>query len=338
VTSERQLLDIEDLRVEYRTRQAGIRAVDGVSISLETGRTLGIVGESGCGKTTVALSILRILPENAKIASGAIRFDGKDLASLKESQMRKVRWRDISMVFQGAMNALNPVFRVGHQLADIVIQHEKASREEADERVAQMFELVGLDPERRRDYPHEYSGGMKQRAIIAMALLLRPKLVLADEPTTALDVVVQAQILEELHRLQREFDLSLILITHDISVVAQICDDVAVMYGGQILEYGPTRDVFRRPRNPYTLSLLSAYPPLHGERRPLAGLRGSPPDLAHPPPGCRFAPRCFMARPACSEAEPPMVRAEGAAWMSRCHFVEEVPPKLPEEALEVTHD
>ena len=329
MTSGESLLEIKDLSVDYHTKAGKVRAVDHVSLGVKNGQAMGIVGESGCGKTTLALSILRILPDNAQITDGSVLFEGQDLVQMKAARLRRIRWKDISMVFQGALNALNPVFPIGDQLADIVQLHEGTRREEARERAARAFEMVGLDPELRWSYPHELSGGMRQRAIIAMALLLNPKLLIADEPTTALDVVIQSQIIEEIKSLQRRLKLALILITHDISIVAQTCGELAVMYGGRMMELGPTREIFQHPRNPYTLSLLSAYPPLHGERRMLAGLPGSPPDLLHPPEGCWFAQRCFMVQPKCTKVEPDMLPVFGDAWSSRCHFVGDVPKRLP---------
>lgn len=303
------LLEVENLMVGYKTRRGFLQAVHGVSFSLEEGKSLGFVGESGCGKTTIGMALMRLLPPNASITGGSIRFDGEDLLTLSEEDMRRIRWGEMAMIFQAAMNALNPVQRVDDQIAEAILTHEPSlSKEEAMKRVEELFQLVGVPTDRMRDYPHQYSGGMKQRAIIAMALACRPKLIIADEPTTALDVIVQDQILEETRHLQEEFHISIIFISHDISVVAEVCHDIGIMYAGQLVEYGPRESVFACPSHPYTQALLSSYPTLTGRKSQLTPIPGETPNLIYPPPGCRFCERCPGAESCCQTDSP--------AWVS----------------------
>jgi oligopeptide/dipeptide ABC transporter ATP-binding protein len=301
------LLEVRDLKTYFRLESGTVRAVDGVSFRLDYGEALGIVGESGCGKTTTALSLVQILPSNARIAGGEISLMGIDLVKKTENQLRRYRWREISIVFQGAMNALNPVQRVIDQIAEPIEQRLGESKSRSLARARELLELVGIPKDRGSSYPHELSGGMRQRAMIAMALACDPAIVIGDEPTTALDVMVQAQILELLERLRRELGLSLILITHDLSVVAETCDRALVMYAGRVAEEGSVGEIFRRPRHPYTQKLLSSFPNIRADRRTLDVIPGSPPDLRTPPPGCRFAPRCAFAMAVCSEVVPPEV-------------------------------
>jgi oligopeptide/dipeptide ABC transporter ATP-binding protein len=301
------LLEVRDLKTYFRLESGTVRAVDGVSFRLDYGEALGIVGESGCGKTTTALSLVQILPPNARIAGGEISLMGIDLVKKTENQLRRYRWREISIVFQGAMNALNPVQRVIDQIAEPIEQRLGESKSRSLARARELLELVGIPKDRGSSYPHELSGGMRQRAMIAMALACDPAIVIGDEPTTALDVMVQAQILELLERLRRELGLSLILITHDLSVVAETCDRALVMYAGRVAEEGSVGEIFRRPRHPYTQKLLSSFPNIRADRRTLDVIPGSPPDLRTPPPGCRFAPRCAFAMAVCSEVVPPEV-------------------------------
>ncbi len=299
------LLEVTDLSVGYRTGNGTLWAVEGVSFSLEEGRSLGFVGESGCGKTTLGMALMGLLPPNATTPGGQIRFAGRDLLTLPEEQLRRVRWAEISMVFQAAMNALNPVRRIYDQIAEAIRTHEpEASASAVCERIEGLYQFVGLPIGRMHDYPHQYSGGMKQRAVIAMALACQPRLLIADEPTTALDVIVQDQILQEIRSLQRELGISLIFISHDISVVADLCHDIGVMYGGHLVEYGPREGVFDRPAHPYTRALVSSFPTLCGDHTDLKPIAGDPPDLHEPPPGCRFAPRCPLAVPDCTAREP----------------------------------
>jgi oligopeptide/dipeptide ABC transporter ATP-binding protein len=289
-----------------------------VSFTLDYGEALGIAGESGCGKTTTALSLVRLLPSNALIKGGSVKLMGIDLAGKSDKALRRYRWREISIVFQGAMNALNPVRRVRDQIAEPIIERLGEPPKAARKRAGDLLELVGIPRERGRAYPHQLSGGMRQRAMIAMALACDPAVVIGDEPTTALDVMVQAQILELLEELRRKLGLSLILITHDLSVIAETCDRVMVMYAGRVAEEGLVSEVFTRPRHPYTQKLLAAFPNIHADRRTLDVIPGSPPDLRHPPPGCRFAPRCAFAMAVCSEVVPPETTFDGVRVA--CHL------------------
>jgi peptide/nickel transport system ATP-binding protein len=320
------VLSVRDLVLEYKLRRSRARAVDSVSFDVDRGQTLGLVGESGCGKTTLALSLLRLLPRNADVVGGQVCLGGRDVLQLPEAEMRRVRWREISMIFQGAMNALNPVFRVSDQLVEAIRQHESVSDAAARARGAQLFEMVGLPATRMNQFPHEFSGGMKQRAVIAMALACRPSVVVADEPTTALDVVVQDQVLQTLQDIQRELDLAVMIISHDISVVAESANQIAVMYAGQIVETGPTETVFADPRHPYTIGLLRSFPSLRGPARRLVSIPGSPPNLAEPPTGCRFAPRCPLAQPICHNVAPELLKIQDSPEQSaRCHFANQPP-------------
>jgi oligopeptide/dipeptide ABC transporter ATP-binding protein len=301
------LLEVRELKTYFKLESGSVKAVDGISFQLDYGEALGIVGESGCGKTTTALSLVQILPSNARIVGGEIKLMGIDLVKKSENQLRRYRWREVSIVFQGAMNALNPVRRVIDQIAEPIEQRLGESKAASRKRASELLELVGIPGKRGSGYPHELSGGMRQRAMIAMALACDPALVIGDEPTTALDVMVQAQILELLEDLRSRLGLSLILITHDLSVVAETCDRVLVMYAGRIAEEGPVEQVFRSPRHPYTQKLVSSFPNIRADRRTLEVIPGSPPDLRTPPPGCRFAPRCGYAMPICTEVVPPEV-------------------------------
>ncbi len=313
------LLEVEDLRVHFRLANGSVKAVDGVSFRVNDGEALGIAGESGCGKTTTALSLVRLLPPNARIRSGSIKLFGIDLVPKTERQLLRYRWREISIVFQGAMNALNPVRRVGDQIAEPVEIRLGQTRKASLKRAEELLELVGIPKKRGSAYPHELSGGMRQRAMIAMALACDPALVIGDEPTTALDVMVQAQILELLERLRRDLGLSLMLITHDLSVIAETCDRVLVMYAGRVAEEGPVSQVFREPHHPYTRKLLAAFPSIRTDRRNLDVIPGTIPDLRNPPPGCRFAPRCEHAMAVCSEVVPPEVRLADGVRVA-CHL------------------
>lgn len=299
------LLELTDLAVGFRVPGGRLHAVDGISFAIEAGEAVGLVGESGCGKTTVARAIMGRLPENGRIAGGSIRLAGDELVGMRESQLRRRRWRDVSLVFQGAMNALNPVMRVGEQVIEPILQHERVTPNQARRRAAELFERVGISPARMRDYPHEFSGGMRQRVVIAMALANHPKLLIGDEPTTALDVMVQAQILELLESLRRELGLSMLLISHDLSVVAETCDRVVVMYAGRVVEAGSIAEVYARPLHPYTEKLLASTPDVRAERAIGTSIPGMVPDLISPPQGCRFHPRCDRAMAACLAIDPP---------------------------------
>ena len=298
------LLVVEGLQTYFTLESGTVRAVDGVSFRLDHGEALGIAGESGCGKTTTALSLVRILPPNARIVGGSVKLMGIDLVPKSDNALRRYRWREISIVFQGAMNALNPVRRVRDQIAEPIEERLGASSAEARQRAGELLELVGIPRGRGNAYPHELSGGMRQRAMIAMALACDPAIVIGDEPTTALDVMVQAQILKLIEDLRRQLGLSLILITHDLSVIAETCDRVLIMYAGRVAEEGPVAEVFQRPRHPYTQKLLAAFPNIHADRRTLEVIPGLPPDLRNPPPGCRFAPRCAFVLDVCSVEVP----------------------------------
>ncbi len=300
------LLSVENLTMHYTTRGGEVAAVDDVSFSLHEGEALGLVGESGCGKTSVAMSILRLLPDNARILGGQIWLGDLELLSLPEPEMQKVRWGRISMIFQAAMNSLNPVYRVGDQIIEALELHwGDISRQQARERVAELYQLVGLDPALMDRYPHEYSGGMRQRAVIAMALACNPDVIIADEPTTALDVIVQDRILKRLTEIQKKIGMAMIYISHDIAVIAEVSHRVGVMYAGKLVELANTVNIFERPLHPYTAGLMASIPSIHGEKRDLVTLGGEPPNLLHPPSGCRFHPRCARATGICIEQEPP---------------------------------
>ena len=287
------LLEVENVSIGYNTKKGYLKAVERVSFTLEEGASLGFVGESGCGKTTIGMALMGLLPPNGSVREGRILFEGKNTLTMSDEEIRKIRWRKMAMIFQAAMNALNPVQRVGNQIAEAILVHDPSiGKEEAMGQVAALFDLVGIPRDRLRDYPHQYSGGMKQRAVIAMALACHPKLIIADEPTTALDVIVQAQILGEIKDLQKEFNLSIIFISHDISIVADMCKDIGVMYAGQIVEFGPREKVFESPAHPYTKALLSSFPTVTGEKSDLIPIPGETPNLVIPPSGCRFCDRC----------------------------------------------
>ncbi len=313
------LLEVRDLKTHFKLPQGWVKAVDGVSFGLADGEALGLAGESACGKTTTALSLVQLLPSNGKIRGGSVELFGIDLVGKSERAMERYRWREISIVFQGAMNALNPVIRVRDQIAEPLRYRLGQSESVSRARAVELLDLVGIPKKRSDAYPHELSGGMRQRAMIAMALACDPAIVIGDEPTTALDVMVQAQILELLERLRRDLGLSLILITHDLSVLAETCDRVLVMYAGKVAEEGPVRRVFTAPRHPYTRKLVGSFPNLRGDRRTLEVITGQPPDLLAPPPGCRFAPRCEFAMPVCTEVVPPEVRFSDGVRVA-CHL------------------
>lgn len=298
------LLEVSNLTMHYTTRAGDVMAVDSVDFALERGRALGLVGESGCGKTSIAMTILKLLPENARILGGQICFDGVDLVPLSEDQMRKYRWQHISMIFQAAMNSLNPVYTVGNQILEAIQHHMPMNERTVRKRIAELFNLVGLDPAVMDQYPHEYSGGMKQRAVIAMALSCDPDIIIADEPTTALDVIVQDRILKQIDAIREELNMGMIYISHDIAVIAEVSDRIGVMYAGEMVEFADTHTIFKKPLHPYTYALMSAFPSVKGDKRELAELPGEPPNLIKPPPGCRFHPRCPRATAVCQEQEP----------------------------------
>ena len=304
------LLEVDDLRTYFKTRSGDVHAVDGVSFAVERGKTLGIVGESGCGKSVTALSIMGLLAHTARIESGAIRFEGRELNRLSERELEDVRGRQIAMIFQDPMTSLNPTLTIGLQLTETMQRHLDVSRDEARKRAVQLLEEVHIPNARQRldDYPHRYSGGMRQRVMIAIALSCSPKLLIADEPTTALDVTVQAGILDLLEELRDEHEMSMIIITHDMGVVAEAADDIAVMYAGQIVEQASAEELFDHPEHPYTEALLGALPQLEGEgvrEGRLTAIPGRPPDLLNPPAACRFGPRCpYAGGDSCTHEEP----------------------------------
>jgi len=317
------LLNVRNLSVDYITDDGtALHAVEDVSFTLEKGRSLGMVGESGCGKTTAMLGVLRLLPAEGRIVRGDVLFEGTDLFALSENEMRAYRWKHLSLVFQGAMNALNPVRRVGDQIAEAIRLHESGINIKA--RVRDLLQLVGITPDMARQYPHQYSGGMRQRAMIAMALACSPEVLIADEPTTALDVMVQAQILELLQNLQKELGLSIVLVTHDLGVVAEICDDVLVMYGGKVAEYGTVDVIYNNPQHPYTQRLLQAFPDVDNPAITLTSIAGYPPPLDALPPGCRFEPRCTCASTVCATKSPRLIQIAPGHFVA-CHKLRSTP-------------
>jgi len=313
------LLRVNNLKTYFQISAGIVKAVDDVSFVLNKGESMGLVGESGCGKTTTALSINKLLPQEGKIVSGEIFLEERNILKLNDSEIKKIRWNDISMIFQGAMNALNPVMKIGDQIAEAIILHKKVSYKEAIEKSEELFKLVELEPKRISNYPHEFSGGMKQRAMIAMALACDPKLIIADEPTTALDVMVQAQILNLLDKLRKEVNMGLILISHNLSILGETCDKIAVMYAGKIVELGNVEDIYNNNMHPYTNKLLSSFPNIHKEKKIPEPIDGIPPDLINPPSGCRFHPRCLYAENICKEKEPEMIKINENHNYS-CHF------------------
>jgi oligopeptide/dipeptide ABC transporter ATP-binding protein len=314
------VLELEDLQVRYRTGASEARAVDGVSLSVDAGEMLGLVGESGCGKSTIAKALLGILPPNARVAGGHMRYRGEDLVDLPAARMRALRWKEIALVPQSAMNGFDPVYTVEAQLDEAIAAHARMPAAERTARLESLFAMVGLEKRRLKDYPHQFSGGMRQRAMIAMAMVLDPGLIVADEPTTGLDVIVQDQILQRIRRIHVEQRKTMLLITHDMAVVAENCDRIVVMYAGRVMESG--RDaVFREPFHPYTLALCNAFPDLDDRDRELISIPGTPPSLVDPPEGCRFAPRCPFATARCLAEAPPLVPV-GPDHVAACHHVE----------------
>src|SRR3954467_2213282 len=325
-TSTPALLELRGLTVEY----GRARAVDGIDLDIREGEILGLAGESGCGKTTVAGAGMQILRPPGHVVGGSILFRGEDLVGKKEKELRQFRWRNVSMVFQSAMNALNPVMRVGDQFVDAMRAHERIERRRALAQAEELLELVGIDRGRLRSYPHQLSGGMRQRVIIAIALSLNPELIILDEPTTALDVVVQREIMQQVEALKQDFGFAVLFITHDVSLLLEFADRIAIMYAGEVVESAPASKLASDARHPYTQGLLQSFPPLTGPFERLTGIAGSPPDLRNPPSGCRFHPRC----PHCTRdstqlyirqtTERPVLREVGAGHDAACHLVEEM--------------
>lgn len=315
------LLKVQDLTVEYHTDSGIFLAVEDLFFTLAEGKSLGIVGESGCGKTTAMMALMRLLPEAGHIVDGEVIFENVDLLQLSPREMREYRWLKMSMIFQGAMNALNPVRTVGSQIAEALREHDTVPKSEITGEVLRLLDLVGVARSRTEQYPHQYSGGMRQRAMIAMALACRPKIVLADEPTTALDVMIQAQMLDLLQELQKELGLSIIMVTHDLGVVAELCDDVLVMYGGKLAEYASADIIYNQSLHPYTQRLLSAFPDIDDPRAQLSSIAGHPPALNALPPGCRFEPRCELADEGCTLKAPEPIEIRKGHYVS-CFKVE----------------
>ncbi|MFF8463880.1 ABC transporter ATP-binding protein [Streptomyces albidoflavus] len=319
------LLDVRDLQVEFHTREGVAKAVNGVSYSVDAGETLAVLGESGSGKSVTAQAIMGILDTPpGHITGGEIIFEGRDLLTLKEDRRRKVRGAEMAMVFQDALSSLNPVLTVGEQLGEMFTVHRGMSRKDAKARAVELMDRVRIPAATARvdQYPHQFSGGMRQRIMIAMAMALEPKLIIADEPTTALDVTVQAQVMELLAELQREYNMGLILITHDLGVVADVADKIAVMYAGRIVETAPVHDIYRAPAHPYTRGLLDSIPRLDQKGQELYAIKGLPPNLLAIPPGCAFHPRCPLAQPVCTTDEPPLYEVDPRR-RSACHFWKE---------------
>ena len=319
------LLSVQNLSIAYRVGAKDILAVSGASFDVPRGSIVGVVGESGCGKTTMARAVTRVIADNARISGGQMLFDGQDLAALSERAMNDLRWRDIAFVPQSAMNSLDPVYRVEYQLHEVLRGRGGLSKAAAQARAVELFEMVGIEASRLRDFPHQFSGGMRQRVAIALALALNPRLIVADEPVTALDVIVQRQILDQLRELQHKLGVSVILVTHDISVVAYICDRTVVMYAGQVVEDAQTGPLLTHPLHPYTMGLKNAFPDLQSAGSGiLTPIAGAPPDLANPPTGCRFAARCPFAQDRCRQT-PPVAQEPVPGHRVACHRADEAP-------------
>ena len=313
------MIEVEHLKIYFMTRRGPAKAVDNIGFSIEKKETLGLIGESGCGKTTTAMALMKFIKPPGQIVGGSIRFMGSDIVPMTDEQIRQLRGKEISIVRQEAQNALNPVLTIGRQITEMILEHEPVTKETALARAKKQLNLVGISDQRINSYPHEFSGGMKQRAMAAIATACNPTFLILDEPTTGLDVVVQRQILMMLRNLKDELGLTAVFISHDLSVVAETCDRVAVMYAGKIMEESETIALYKTPLHPYSKALIEAYPSLKGERRQLKSIPGAPPSLIDPPPGCRFAPRCELAQDICSQEEPAVNTIDGRRVA--CHMV-----------------
>ena len=313
------LLEVENLKIYYFTREGAVKAVDDVSFSVGRNETLGLIGESGCGKTTAVFAIMRFVAPPGRIVGGKIIFDGNDIIPMSNEEIRLLRGKGIAMVFQAAQNALNPVMTVGKQITEVILEHERVTEEEAWERAKRQLELVGIGSERAKSYPHEFSGGMKQRVMIAIATACNPRLLILDEPVTGLDVIVQRQLLTLINNLRKELHLPIIFITHDLSVIAETCDKVAVMYAGKIVEQASIVSLYEGPLHPYSQALIRAYPSIKGKKRELKSIPGAPPRLVNPPIGCRFYLRCPYAMDICREEEPSFSEKDG--HRVACHLI-----------------
>jgi len=314
---------VRNLEVEYHINRGIVRAVDRVSFEVYPNEVFGLAGESGCGKSTIAHAVTRILKPPAYIVGGQILFRGVDILAMDDDNLRRFRWEHMSIVFQSAMNALNPVLTIGAQIVDAIQAHLNVTKKEARERALELLNIVGIDPARIDSYPHQLSGGMRQRAVIAIALALNPELIIMDEPTTALDVVVQKQIIEKIQQLKETFRFSIIFITHNLSLLVEFSNRIGIIYAGELVEVGPSREIFSEPLHPYTARLMNSFPTISGPRQQLTGISGSPPDLVSPPPGCRFHPRCDVAIAGrCQEIVPVLREIEPRHWVA-CHLVDE---------------
>jgi peptide/nickel transport system ATP-binding protein len=314
------LLEVKNLKLHFLTRQGAAKAVDGVSFKIEKNETFGLIGESDCGKTTTALAIIRLIKPPGRIVDGSIRFNNKDIVPLTDEQMRLLRGKEIAIVRQEAQNALNPVMTIGRQIIEVIAQHENVSRQTALARAKNQLALVGIDGDRVKAYPHEFSGGMKQRAMVAIATACNPRFLILDEPTTGLDVIVQRQLLSLINNLKKELSLTSILISHDLSVIAETCNKVAVMYAGKIVEQADTVSIYSNPLHPYSQALIGAFPRLKDEKKKLRSIPGAPPRLILPPPGCRFEPRCQYAMDKCKTADPEVKERDG--HLVACHLID----------------
>jgi peptide/nickel transport system ATP-binding protein len=316
------LLEVRDLEVEYHIKRGRVKAVNKVSFDIGRNEVFGLAGESGCGKSTIAHAVTRIHKPPAYITGGQIMFNGRDILAMNEEELRGFRWEHLSIVFQSAMNALNPVLTIGNQIIDAIRAHQAIDNVAARNRAKELLHTVGIDVERVDSYPHQLSGGMRQRAVIAIALALNPEMIIMDEPTTALDVVVQKQIIDEIYQLKEQFGFSILFITHDLSLLVEFSDRIGIMYAGNLVEIAPAREIFENPQHPYTLRLMNSFPTISGPRQEMFGIPGTPPDLIDPPPGCRFHPRCDVAIAGRCELEVPRLLDVGPDHQAACHLCE----------------